>query len=50
MNRVADGNEGGLIGWCKRLSLASLIHFEQWDGRDEIKARELLSAISDGKS
>jgi 5,6-dimethylbenzimidazole synthase len=34
-------------GWSKRLPLASLIHFDQWDGRDEVKAKELLSAMND---
>jgi 5,6-dimethylbenzimidazole synthase len=30
-------------GWCKRLPIDSLIHFDRWDGRDEGKARELCS-------
>lgn len=31
-------------GWSKRQSLASLIHFDHWDGRDESKAQEFLSS------
>jgi 5,6-dimethylbenzimidazole synthase len=34
------------VGWCSRHSLASLIHFEHWNGRDEKKATELLAAAT----
>jgi 5,6-dimethylbenzimidazole synthase len=31
-------------GWSKRHSLASLMHFDHWDGRDDNRAREVLAA------
>jgi 5,6-dimethylbenzimidazole synthase len=31
-------------GWDKRHSLASLIHFDHWEGRDDQRAREVLAA------
>jgi 5,6-dimethylbenzimidazole synthase len=30
------------VGWSKRATLASLIHFEHWDGCDEPRAQQLL--------
>jgi len=32
-------------GWFKRQSLAPLVHFDHWDGRDENRAREMLDAV-----
>jgi 5,6-dimethylbenzimidazole synthase len=32
-------------GWSKRHSLVSLIHFDHWNGRDDSRAREVLSTI-----
>ena len=31
-------------GWGKRDTLASLIHFDHWNGRDDSRAREVLAA------
>ena len=34
-------------GWERRERLASLIHFDRWDGQDEARAAELLSSSDD---